>query len=125
MYSCLENKDTPLRDTEWYRSDIEEFSELWNEELHNDNPQNIDEYKERFINKWIELDEHSLDRELFEEQLNRSQVLKYMIEVWYIEGQFWDRIELTEEEYLNMDFLEFVKLYYEAFLREFLFHRDI
>jgi len=125
MYSCLENKDTPFRETEWYRSDIEVFSELWNEELHNDNPENIDEYKERFINKWIVLDEYSLDRELFEEQLNRSQVLKYMIEVWYIEGEFWDRIELTEEEYLNMDFWEFVKLYYEAFLKEFLFHTDI
>ena len=125
MYSCLENKDTPFRETEWYRSDIEEFSELWNEELHNDNPENIDEYKERFINKWIVLDEYSLDRELFEEQLNRSQVLKYMIEVWGKTGEFWDRIELTEEEYLNMDFWEFVKLYYEAFLNEFLFHTDI
>ena len=120
MYSCLENKDTPLRETDWYRNDIRNFSELWIEDINNDNPENIDEYKVRFINKWTDLDENSLDRELFEEQLNRSQILKYMIEVWWIEGEFWDRIELSEDEYLNMDFGEFVKLYYEAFLKELL-----
>jgi hypothetical protein len=125
MYSCLENKDTPLRETEWYRNDIRNFSELWIEDINNDNPENIDEYKVRFINKWTDLDENSLDRELFEEQLNRSQILKYMIEVWYIEGEFWDRIELSEDEYLNMDFWEFVKLYYEAFLKELLYDTDI
>ena len=111
--------NVPFEKNEWYEVIIEDLKHDWDNQYEGKiDEENVEYYKKIFINLWCEDSFENVDRGLFEEQVSREQVLRFMKTEWE-EGDY-DCFE--DDYYLNLEYEDFMKYFARAMVSHFCYN---